>query len=254
MFTTHIRYLIPLLLSLLLSSVLYGKDFVREYTYKAGDNDSKNSSRTIALKEVQIELLQEIGIHIQSRLKHSKYQDKGGKIRPEFAKHSEQITAGITKTQILQERWNGESFYIKVKITLDERDLDKQIKKLLQNDQLLKDLKNSQDKATKALQQSGQLKKKIAQLEKALSQEKNRAKKRDLERKRDKELTRYTQAVETISASEYFDKGLQARKDGDNELAIVYFTKAIAIDPNFAYAFYNRGYAYEKKKQYDRAI
>jgi len=37
------------------------KTFVKEYTYHAGDEDSRNSSRTIALREVKRLLLEELG-------------------------------------------------------------------------------------------------------------------------------------------------------------------------------------------------
>jgi hypothetical protein len=40
------------------------KIFTKEYTYHAGDEDSKNSSRTIALREVKRLLLEELGTYL----------------------------------------------------------------------------------------------------------------------------------------------------------------------------------------------
>jgi hypothetical protein len=37
------------------------KTFIKEYTYQAGDEDSKNSCRVIALREVKRLLLEELG-------------------------------------------------------------------------------------------------------------------------------------------------------------------------------------------------
>jgi hypothetical protein len=40
------------------------KTFIKEYTYHAGDEDSRNSSRTIALREVKRLLLEELGTYV----------------------------------------------------------------------------------------------------------------------------------------------------------------------------------------------
>jgi hypothetical protein len=42
------------------------KTFLKEYTYQASDEDSKNSSRTIALRQVQRLLLEELGSYLES--------------------------------------------------------------------------------------------------------------------------------------------------------------------------------------------
>jgi superkiller protein 3 len=49
---------------------------------------------------------------------------------------------------------------------------------------------------------------------------------------------------ETRSAKEYFTKGDNAIENGFYELAIEYYQKAIAIDPNYAAAYYKMGNAY----------
>jgi len=49
-----------------------------------------------------------------------------------------------------------------------------------------------------------------------------------------------------LSAEEYFGRG--------NNRAIVDYNRAIRINPNYADAYFNRGYAYGEKKDYDRAI
>jgi len=40
------------------------KTFIKEYTYQAGDEDSKNSCRVIALREVKRLLLEELGTYL----------------------------------------------------------------------------------------------------------------------------------------------------------------------------------------------
>ena len=46
-----------------------------------------------------------------------------------------------------------------------------------------------------------------------------------------------------ISAEEYFDRGLQNKKNNLNNMAINSFTQAIKIDPNYVDAYYFRGSA-----------
>jgi len=43
------------------------KTFIKEYTYHAGDEDSMNSSRTIALREVKRLLLEELSTYLESQ-------------------------------------------------------------------------------------------------------------------------------------------------------------------------------------------
>ncbi len=43
-------------------------------------------------------------------------------------------------------------------------------------------------------------------------------------------------------------------KKGQYDQSIVYFNKAIEIEPKFAEAYFNRGFAYQEKGQYDKAI
>ncbi|MCX5855963.1 MAG: hypothetical protein NTZ24_15580, partial [Deltaproteobacteria bacterium] len=60
--------LISFLLVLILPNLTFAeqKTFVKEYTYHAGDEDSRNSSRTIALREVKRLLLEELGTYLES--------------------------------------------------------------------------------------------------------------------------------------------------------------------------------------------
>lgn len=43
------------------------KTFIKEYTYQAGDENSKNSCRVIALREVKRLLLEELGTYLESQ-------------------------------------------------------------------------------------------------------------------------------------------------------------------------------------------
>ena len=107
-----IKFIHFLFLWFIISSHAFAETYVREYTYKASDADSKLTSRSIALEQVKILLLQELGTHIWHEINISR-QDSGEEISNEDL---EAITAGFTKIKILEENWNGEEYYLKAKI------------------------------------------------------------------------------------------------------------------------------------------
>lgn len=55
-------------------------------------------------------------------------------------------------------------------------------------------------------------------------------------------------------ATEWFEKGIKHYRSGEYDEAIKAFTSAIALNPNLAQAYNNRGNSYDKKAQYDKAI
>ena len=57
-----------------------------------------------------------------------------------------------------------------------------------------------------------------------------------------------------MTAEDFFDRGLDKRKKGDNQGAIEDYTKAIELNPDYATAYYNRGIAHSDLKEYQQAI
>ena len=55
-------------------------------------------------------------------------------------------------------------------------------------------------------------------------------------------------------AVSYFNRGNAYRRKGDQDRAIADNTQAISLDPKYAKAYYNRGYTYHGKGDNDRAI
>ena len=89
----------PLLLCLLLFSpntIRAEQAYVREYTYQASEADSKLSARTIALQEVERELLSELGTHVSSLVTMQSDSD-GRKLNRE---EIETLSAGVTRNPI----------------------------------------------------------------------------------------------------------------------------------------------------------
>ena len=64
-------------------------------------------------------------------------------------------------------------------------------------------------------------------------------------------LFNYTTYNQT--AKEYYNSGLKKHQNGDYYGAISEYTKSIELDPNFSYAYFNRGIAKEILKDLNGA-
>ncbi len=53
---------------------------------------------------------------------------------------------------------------------------------------------------------------------------------------------------------ELYEKGVEAYKNGDFELAIEYYSQCIELNENIAVVYNNRGICYNNQKKYDEAI
>ena len=63
----------------------------------------------------------------------------------------------------------------------------------------------------------------------------------------------FSQDLNRKTALEYRDKGLQAQSVGDLDTALMYFQKAVELDPSLAVAYNDLGVLYEAKGWIDRA-
>jgi len=72
----------------------------------------------------------------------------------------------------------------------------------------------------------------------------------------DRAIANYTKAIalDPNDAYAYNNRGLAYRKKGEHGRAIADHSKAIALDPNYFFAYYNRGNAHKKKGDKEQAI
>jgi hypothetical protein len=115
-----------------ISSVAFSAEqtFVREYTYKASDLDSKVSARSNALKLVKAGVLEEIISFVSSESQIGQHQ-LGDDYRSAFINQAKSQTAGFLQANILEESWNGEEFWIKAKIIADPNKIKEDLVKSL---------------------------------------------------------------------------------------------------------------------------
>ncbi|MGD0589984.1 MAG: tetratricopeptide repeat protein [Bacteroidota bacterium] len=215
------------------------KTCVREYTYKAGEADSKITSRAIALDQVKRILLEEIGVYLQSSIE-TKKEERDTSYKELTMEQVQSITAGITETKIIEERWNGEIYYIKASITVDPDEVNKNIARIGADQSKLKELVDIKRKADDAFAEIERLRKELA-----LSKSEN-----DKVAKQEE----YIAASNTLSASDWFEKGYNAAELKDYDNSILYFQKAIELKPDYVYAYYNMGNIKFALSDYEGAI
>jgi len=140
----HIKKNANMKIGILLVSILFlastthagPKEYVRDYTYIAGETDSKVTARKKALEEIKRELLGEIGTHIYSRMDMSQSTNGENIAR----QHIRSITAGLVKLEILEEKWDGYQFYISAKLIVDPEDVVKRINETTENSKDYKEI------------------------------------------------------------------------------------------------------------------
>lgn len=208
------------------------KEYVREYTYYASDYDSKVIARTNALEQVKVLLLEEMSKFIIS---HEQMTTNGSS-----ENYNEDITtyvAGITETHIIDERWNGSSYWVKARISVDPDDVKERLDKVMNNKLLSDQLKSERLRIDKLLEENKRLR---TQLTSSKS-----------EKEKQTYVKAYSQGNQRLLATEWFDKGYA---ETNKELQISYYTKAINLDPKYVYALNNRGTVYHKLGRYEDAL
>jgi len=96
------------------------KIFIREYTYLASENDSKNSSRRKAIEELKLLLSQEVGTHIENYLEIEE-KNVNGVTYTSINSEIKSLSSSITKLKILDENWNGRKYWIKASVRINEK-------------------------------------------------------------------------------------------------------------------------------------
>ena len=209
------------------------REFVREYTYVAGEADSKISARQMAMQEVKRELLNEIGTHIYSRVVISVNSQDGADAKQEIRA----MTAGFVKVDVLEEKWDGYKYYINAKMTADPEEILKRIKELASNDEESVRLKYQLNQSSKAFED---LRLDMLALKKSLEESKSDNDRQNL-------ALAYAEKSRDLSIVELFNKG-QAFYWGYMGESINYFEAKKwyqkAADKDFASAQYNLALMY----------
>jgi len=118
------------------------REFIREYTYIASEQDSRVSARANATDQMRALLLQEIGqvviaeqrLHTESR--HNEF------IYDNFSERITAIAAGMVRMEILNETWDGHRFFIRAKMEVNPSEVSQRANEVLLNTTEMRALEN----------------------------------------------------------------------------------------------------------------
>ncbi|MDP8314660.1 MAG: tetratricopeptide repeat protein [Candidatus Celaenobacter antarcticus] len=228
-----------LLIYIFLATSLAAKTFIREYSYQAGEADSKLSARAIALEQVKRLLLEEVGVYISTSLE-IETTEISNEVKELTKQDIEVISAGITETKIVDEKWNGESYWLKAEIQLDENDVLKRLEDLVNNTEYKKAIEDSRKTTDAALAE-------IEKLKLELEQEKDKNKQAELQQA-------YTYETEKLSSLDLYDKGCEAFYNDDLQQAVSFLQESVKIDPSSISAWFTLGIVNQINSDYGQAI
>jgi len=207
------------------------RTFVKDYTYQASEDDSRNSSRVTAMREVKRLLLEELGTYLESITEIKNFQLTKDKISS--------LTAGIVKTEIVNEKWDGHTYWIKTKIVADSDDVIKSIDNLRKDRDESKRLEELKKRSDTILEENKRLRE---ELKLAKGEEKQ------------KQKAIYEKKIKELAATEWFENGLRNQRKSDYKKALHDYSKAIELNPIYAKAYNNRGTTYGRLGNYNEAI
>ena len=154
----HIRAIVIALVIVFLSFAVPSHaekvTFVKEYTYQASELDSKASCRTISLEMVKRLLLEELGTYLISET-----EVKDFKLTKEQVKT---YSAGIVGAEIIEDKWDGKTYWLKAKVSADPKEVSKSLKKIMDDQFKVKELEETRKKAEELTKEVERLNKELA--------------------------------------------------------------------------------------------
>ena len=199
----RLAVLLPLLL-FGMTAVAASRTYIRDYTYIAGEFDTRHTSRINAIDGVRRELLQELGTYVQNVIEVHR-NSLGERY---LADDIVTISAGITAMDLLEERWQQPAFYVKAKIVADPDEVLETVKAIREDRELEESLRESLEELERSRQQ-------VHELQLAL-------KNKDATAAGDRQ---YRQAVQGVEAEASFQRAMAARIRGDFDTAFALFTE-----------------------------
>ena len=190
-----------------------------------GSGITEDHAKTLAINDAKRNALERAGTYLESHteiLEHALVKDE-----------VLTYTGGLSKVRVLKENRtivnNMFAFGVVIQATIDTRLLNERIAELRRNDHLRRQLEAERKR-------SERLEARVAAL---------------MDSSSTASATDVANLVNALSASEWFEKATETE---DIHIKIDYYTRVIALDSLYTYAYNNRGYAYDELGQYDEAI
>jgi len=205
------------------------KTFIKEYSYAASELDSKVSSRTIAMEQVKRLVLEELGTYLKSDTEVKNFQLTSDQITA--------FSAGIIKISVIDEKWDGRTYYIKAEIVADPQEVSNSIAKVLTDQTNSRILEETNKKADQSLQEIEKLRNELETI-----------------KAKDKRLQDYEKAVDVLSAKQWFVKGYALISTGNYQESIPAYLKVIELEPGNVAAHIHLAWAYNGIGHFNEAI
>jgi tetratricopeptide (TPR) repeat protein len=208
------------------------KSFVREYTYQSGEYDSRLTCRAIAMTEAKRLLLEELGTFLKS----STLVQNGMVVNDDISI----LTAGAVQTKLVEEKWDGDQYWIKVRMDADPDSVDLAVKRLREDQSKTAELEALRQKTDRAMLELNRLNQQLSQ---ASSEASNFS-----------DQIKYLENARRLSASELSQQGMAALMSNDYTGALLAYSKALELDSTDAASYVNRGIAYARAGDYQKAV
>ncbi len=207
------------------------RTYVKEYTYRASKADGKESSRTIAHREVKKLLLEALAMDVE------KITDAG---RVQLTKDQIAVlSAGIVEMDVENERWYDRTYRLKARIAVDPDEFIKRMDALWKDKEKVKELAKIRLLSDGLLRESEKLRREFM-----AAAGKSRLSVKAV----------YDKQIKEIRAVDWYEKGFADINLGKYDQAIGDLSMAIELNPKEVGPYYNRGLVYTKLRRYAEAV
>ena len=223
------------LIAILLTIYLFAREetFVREYTYQASEYDSKVTSRANSLNQIKKLLLEEVSVFIVSEVDWTQEEtiiDGKYTMQDVYQENIISITAGITETKIIDEKWSGVEYWLKVEITIDSDDIENKLKSVINDKEKLRELNQVKLKLDEANAEIEILKTQLLNV--------------DSDDDEAELIKKYNIQTDKLSALDWYYKGVNAGLNNDWLNSKSSFLKSLELNQDNVSTLYNLGSTY----------
>jgi tetratricopeptide (TPR) repeat protein len=237
------------------SSLATSREFIENYTYNAGESDSKLTCRTVSLIEIKRLLLEKIGTYLESRTEIKDFQIEKDKIVA--------LTAGIVKLEILDEKWNGDTYTLTAKIEANPDDIARAIEDMKKHKGKLENMEKLDTINHESLEQIREMQARMQRLQSDLLKLNQDATANEgiltawglyekaVELRQSGKIKEAIEALNTVIQNNsttlaHFERGMAYLEAGRYDAAIADMTETLKVEPNMRGALWGRGIAYMK--------
>lgn len=224
------RILLFTLFNLLIINIGLSKTYIKEYKYQASEYDNEKTARILTLQNLKYDLSEEVGTYIESTYTLISKNDN-----QHFKQKIKIIALTITDLYIVSESWNGNEYYMKARVDIDDNDLKRKV--------------NSYLKSQSKLDEINQLVNEMTDLELKIKQLKSKSNSSNLRDYQD-----YKGAINSLEGCQYFLKGKNLyNEDKITDAKRMYLLAYEKMPLNYAINN-NLGVIYYEFKEYNKSI